>query len=64
MNHHEEMNSIIAELESIAERMTDLSMSILSNAIETGATSRPAEEKRVSQARRAVEKALQHLRAV
>jgi hypothetical protein len=64
MNHHEEMNSIIAELESIAERMTDLSMSMLSSAIETGATSRPAEEKRVSQARRAVEKAMQHLRAV
>ncbi|MEY4996134.1 MAG: hypothetical protein RLZ67_859, partial [Actinomycetota bacterium] len=36
-------------------------MRILSDAIEAGETSRPPLEKQVSQARRAVEKALQHL---
>ena len=58
------VNSIVAELELIAERLNELSMSLLSQAIEQGATTRPADEKSLSQARRAVEKALHHLRGV
>lgn len=57
-----EVNIIVTDLESIAERLNELSMSVLSEAIERGETARPLEEKRVSQARRAVEKALHHLR--
>ena len=64
MNHSDQVNIIVAELESIAERMNDLSMAILSAAIEDGSTNRPIEEKRLTQARRAVEKAIHHLRVV
>ncbi len=57
----EQLEDIIYRLESIAEELNDYSMRILSDAIEAGETSRPPLEKQVSQARRAVEKALQHL---
>ena len=59
----DEADRIADELEMIAERLNDLSMSMLSSAIERGESQRPANEKRVSQARRAVEKAIHHLRA-
>jgi hypothetical protein len=52
---------IIMRLETIAEELGELSMSILTQAIQEGLTTRPSEEKNVSQARRAVEKALMHL---
>ncbi len=58
MNTEERIRDISEELQSLSERLNDLSMSILSDAIERGETQRPAEEKRVAQARRAVEKAL------
>ncbi len=57
----EKLEDIISRLETIAEELNDYSMRILSDAIEAGETSRPPLEKQVSQARRAVEKALQHL---
>lgn len=53
--------TITLELETIAEELNDLSMRLLSDAIEAGHTTRPLEEKSVSQARRAVEKAIHHL---
>ena len=52
---------IIMRLETIAEELGEFSMSILTQAIQEGLTTRPSEEKSVSQARRAVEKALMHL---
>lgn len=58
----DDIESIASQLEDIAERLNDVAMGIISEAIENGETSRPPLEKRVSQARRAVEKALQHLR--
>lgn len=58
----DDIESIASQLEDIAERLNDVAMSIISEAIENGETTRPPLEKRVSQARRAVEKALQHLR--
>ena len=57
----DQLEDIVSRLETIAEELNDFSMRILSDAIEAGETSRPALEKQVSQARRAVEKALQHL---
>ncbi len=49
------------ELESIAERLTEVSVDILREAVEAGATERPEIDKRLSQARRAVEKAARAL---
>ena len=61
-DHEEAIERLAAELERIAEELNDVSMSILADAIGAGSTERPATEKKVSQARRAVEKALGHLR--
>jgi ElaB/YqjD/DUF883 family membrane-anchored ribosome-binding protein len=58
----EDLDSIISQLEDISERLNDVAMSIISDAIEQGQTVRPAVEKRVSQARRAVDKAVMHLK--
>ncbi|MFY8239299.1 MAG: hypothetical protein ACOVK5_08665 [Ilumatobacteraceae bacterium] len=58
----EEIERITAELEQLSSDLNDAAMSILTEAIREGATSRPPEEKKVSQARRSVEKAIQHLR--
>jgi hypothetical protein len=54
-------SDIIMRLEAIAEELTELSMSVLTQAIQDGQTTRPSDEKMLSQARRAVEKALHHL---
>ena len=62
MEHRERAEEIADELRSIAERLNDLSMAVLSDAIESGHTQRPPLEKSISQARRAVEKAVDHLR--
>jgi predicted DNA-binding protein (UPF0251 family) len=58
----EQIDAIAEELDAISERLNDAAMMVLSEAIERGETSRPAIEKRISQARRAVEKAAHHLR--
>lgn len=58
----DDLDSIISQLEDISERLNDVAMSIISDAIEQGQTVRPAVEKRVSQARRAVDKAVMHLK--
>lgn len=57
-----EIDRLTGELEAIHESLNDLAMSILSSAIDNGETVRPDTEKRVSQARRAVAKAIEHLR--
>jgi len=48
---------IQARLESITEELTDVSVEVLRAAVEAGETSRPPIDKKLSQARRAVEKA-------
>ncbi len=58
----EEIERITAELEQLSSDLNDVAMAILSEAIRERATSRPPDEKKVSQARRSVEKAIQHLR--
>jgi hypothetical protein len=57
------IESMVDRLTGIAEDLNDLSMSILSEAIANGERDRPALEKQMSQARRAVEKAILHLSA-
>jgi hypothetical protein len=44
-------------LEVIAEQLADLALDRLREAVEAGATAAPAEERRLTRARRAVEKA-------
>lgn len=60
----EEIERITSELERISSDLNDVAMSLLSAAIREGADSRPPEEKKVSQARRAIDKALQNLRSL
>jgi biotin operon repressor len=60
-NYMNPIDDFVSRLELLAEELNDFSMRILSEAIESGETVRPTLEKQVSQARRAVEKAIQHL---
>ena len=55
---------IVDRLTTIAEELNDVAMSILSEAIADGNRERPALEKKVSQARRSVEKAIHQLTSV
>lgn len=48
---------IQARLASITEELTDVSVDLLRSAVEAGETKRPLLDKKLSQARRAVEKA-------
>jgi ElaB/YqjD/DUF883 family membrane-anchored ribosome-binding protein len=57
-----DIQRFIDELEAISEHLNDAAMSALSEAIENGQTNRPEIEKRLSQARRAVDKAIHHLK--
>jgi phosphate uptake regulator len=50
-------DDIRERLEAIAEELADLALDALRAALEAGADKRPDEEKRLTQARRAVEKA-------
>jgi predicted transcriptional regulator len=54
-------SDIVTRLEAIADELGEMSMNLLTQAIQDGLTSRPMQEKSVTQARRAVEKALSHL---
>ncbi len=51
------IDDIRIRLESIAEELTDVSVDLLREAVEAGETKRPEIDKRLAQARRAVEKA-------
>jgi hypothetical protein len=50
-------------LDAIAEELSDLALDVLRQAVDRGDGARPADEKRLSRARRAVEKAAHLLRA-
>jgi hypothetical protein len=52
---------IRSRLESIAEELTDISVDVLRSAVESGDRTRPEVDKRLGQARRAVEKAIRVL---
>jgi len=59
-----DIDEIISDLERASEALNDTAMSLITEAIRSGEKERPALEKKVSQARRAVDKALHILRAV
>jgi hypothetical protein len=52
-----DLDDIRGRLEGIAEELADLAMEALREAIEGGERSRPAAERRLTQARRSVERA-------
>jgi hypothetical protein len=57
-----EFDDIRARLESIAEELTDLAIQRLRESIDAGGTELPVDERRLTRARRAVEKAAAILR--
>jgi hypothetical protein len=59
--HMINVERIIEDLKVISENLNDAAMAVLSEAIENGVSTRPELEKRLSQARRAVDKAVHHL---
>lgn len=58
-----DFDEIISDLERASEALNDAAMSLIAEAIRNGEKERPTLEKKVSQARRAVDKALHILRA-
>lgn len=58
------VDRIISQLQLIAEELNDVAMGLLTEAISSGAKSRPVDEKHISQARRAVEKAVHTLQRI
>ena len=59
-----DIEEIISDLEKVSEALNDAAMSLISEAIRNGEKDRPPLEKKLSQARRAVDKALFILRSV
>lgn len=57
-----DIQRFIDDLETISEQLNEAAMSALSEAIDKGENARPEIEKRLSQARRAVDKAIHHLK--
>lgn len=55
---------IRVRLEQISEELGDLALDLLRRAVDDGAGQRPPEEKPLSQARRAVDKAARHLGSI
>jgi len=58
-----DLDDIRSRLEAIAEELADMAMEALRDAIEAGDQRRPAEERRLTQARRSVERAASLLQA-
>jgi len=57
-----DIDSIISDLEQVSEALNDAAMSLLAEAIRHGEKERPHMEKKISQARRSVDKAIHVLR--
>jgi len=53
-----DLDELIERLRSVSEDLADRAISVLSEASRAGETKRPAEERALTQARRAVEKAI------
>lgn len=56
-NHSDRIDDIRGRLDGIAEELAELAIDVLRQAIDDGAAKRPTEERQLTQARRAVEKA-------
>ncbi len=59
--HDDRLEELKTELESISERLQDLSIDILREAVDRGETTRPPIDKTLAAARRAVDKAVRTL---
>lgn len=59
-----DFDDVIQQLRNIEETLGERALNMLRDAVQSGATSRPAGEKPVTQARRAVEKAINLLESV
>ena len=59
-----DIEDIISDLERVSEALNDTAMSLITSAIRQAEKERPPLEKKVSQARRSVDKALFILRSV
>jgi len=59
--HDDRLQELKTELESISERLQDLSIDILREAVDQGETTRPPIDKTLAAARRAVDKAVRTL---
>ena len=57
-----DLDDIRGRLEAVADELTDLAIEALRDAIDAGEQRRPAEERRLTQARRSVERAVALLR--
>lgn len=57
-------DDVIAQLETVSEMLADRALDVLREAAAAGATTRPEEERRLTQARRAIEKAVGVLRTI
>jgi exonuclease VII small subunit len=57
-----DIESIISDLEQASEALNDAAMALISEAIRQGGKERPPLEKKISQARRSVDKAIHLLR--
>jgi len=62
-SHHDRLEEIRSELTTISERLQDLSIDILREAVDRGETTRPPLDKTLAAARRAVDKAARTLEA-
>lgn len=54
----ENLQDVISQLESVSELLGDHTIELLRAAVESGSGVRPPEEKAISQARRAIDKAV------
>ena len=60
-SHDDRLDELRADLTAISERLADLSIDILREAVDRGETTRPAIDKTLAAARRAVDKAVRTL---
>ncbi len=58
----EGLDGLVARLEAIDEELADAAVEALRDAVEAGDTTRPEAERRISQARRGVQRAIACLR--
>jgi hypothetical protein len=54
----EQFDEIVSQLESISETLGERTFDLLREAVASGSGQRPAEEKTITQARRAIDKAI------
>lgn len=64
MAHDEILDEICADLNRVAERLDDLAYDLLREAVRDKADKRPELERRVTRARRAIERAIQTLNSL